>query len=132
MPLGGGAAGFAAAEMLRRKGFSGDILMLSSDAAAPVDRPNLSKDFLAGSAPEEWVPMRPDSFYDEAGIELRLNIEVIGVNTKAHHVVTAGGQNIGYDRLLLATGSEPVRLQIEGTTRPTSTHYVRSLIAAQS
>ena len=124
--IGGGAAGFAAAEMLRRKGFSGDILMLSSDAAAPVDRPNLSKDFLAGSAPEEWVPMRPDSFYDEAGIELRLNTEVIGVNTKAHHVVTADGQNIGYDRLLLATGSEPVRLQVEGSDQA-HVHTLRSL-----
>jgi len=56
--------------------------MLSSDAAAPVDRPNLSKDYLAGSAPEDWIPLSPDSFYDEAGIELRLNTEVTGIDTK--------------------------------------------------
>src|ERR1019366_5671914 len=61
--VGGGAAGFAAAEMLRRREFRGSIVMLSSDAAAPVDRPNLSKDYLAGSAPEDWIPLRPDSFY---------------------------------------------------------------------
>jgi nitrite reductase/ring-hydroxylating ferredoxin subunit len=61
--IGGGAAGFAAAEMLRRRGFGGSIVMLSNDPDAPVDRPNLSKDYLGGNAPEEWVPIRPDEFY---------------------------------------------------------------------
>ena len=74
--VGGGAAGFAAAEMLRRQEFRGSIVMLSNDAAPPVDRPNLSKDYLAGSAPEDWLPLRPDSFYAEAGIDLRLKSEV--------------------------------------------------------
>ena len=70
--IGGGAAGFAAAERLRREQYEGGIVMLSSDDAPPVDRPNLSKDYLAGSAPEDWIPLRPDSFYPEHGIELRL------------------------------------------------------------
>ena len=74
--VGGGAAGFAAAEMLRRQEYRGSIVMLSNDAAPPVDRPNLSKDYLAGSAPEDWLPLRPDSFYAEAGIELRLDTDV--------------------------------------------------------
>ena len=70
--IGGGAAGFAAAERLRRVQYQGSIVMLSQEDAAPVDRPNLSKDYLAGNAPEEWVPLRPDSYYAENGIELRL------------------------------------------------------------
>src|ERR1700730_9492404 len=89
--IGGGAAGFAAAEMLRRREFRGSIVMLSSNAAAPVDRPNLSKDYLAGSAPEDWIWLSPDSFYDEAGIDLHLNTEVGSIDTKARHVVTRSG-----------------------------------------
>ena len=112
--VGGGAAGFAAAEMLRRRDFRGSIVMLSGDAAAPVDRPNLSKDYLAGNAPEDWMPLRPDSFYSEAGIELRLNSDVTGIDAKARHVVTADGGKVAYDRLLLATGAEPVHLPIPG------------------
>jgi NADPH-dependent 2,4-dienoyl-CoA reductase/sulfur reductase-like enzyme/nitrite reductase/ring-hydroxylating ferredoxin subunit len=124
--VGGGAAGFAAAEMLRRREFRGSIVMLSSDAATPVDRPNLSKDYLAGSAPEDWIPLSPDSFYDEAGIELRLNTEVTGIDTKARHVVTASGGKLAYDRLLLATGAEPVRLATPGADQP-HVHTLRSL-----
>jgi NADPH-dependent 2,4-dienoyl-CoA reductase/sulfur reductase-like enzyme/nitrite reductase/ring-hydroxylating ferredoxin subunit len=124
--VGGGAAGFAAAEMLRRREFRGNITMLSSDAAAPVDRPNLSKDYLAGSAPEDWMPLRPDSVYGEAGIELRLNTEVTGIDTKARHVVTAGGGKVPYDQLLLAIGAEPVRLPIPGAGQP-HIHTLRSL-----
>src|SRR6188768_4146447 len=70
--IGGGAAGFAAAEILRRQRFDGSIVMLSGDDAPPVDRPNLSKDYLAGNAPEEWVPLRGDDFYAEQKIDLRL------------------------------------------------------------
>src|ERR1700736_137868 len=73
--VGGGAAGFAAAEMLQRQDYPGSIVMLSNEAAAPVDRPNLSKDFLAGSAPEDWLPLRPDGFYADVAIDLRLKTE---------------------------------------------------------
>src|SRR5205085_6431337 len=74
--VGGGAAGFAAAEMLRREQFAGSVVVLSSDDAAPVDRPNLSKDYLAGSAPEEWIPLRPEGFYADNAIDLRLGANV--------------------------------------------------------
>jgi nitrite reductase/ring-hydroxylating ferredoxin subunit len=89
--VGGGAAGFAAAEMLRRQEFRGSIVMLSDDSAPPVDRPNLSKDYLAGSAPEDWLPLGPSSFYAEAGVDLRLNTEVVSIDTKARNVIIAGG-----------------------------------------
>jgi len=91
--VGGGAAGFAAAEMLRREQFDGDITMLSSDAAPPVDRPNLSKDYLAGSAPEDWLPLRPDSFYAESHIDLHLAADVGSVDAKARQVTLAGGKH---------------------------------------
>jgi NADPH-dependent 2,4-dienoyl-CoA reductase/sulfur reductase-like enzyme/nitrite reductase/ring-hydroxylating ferredoxin subunit len=124
--VGGGAAGFAAAEMLRRQEFRGSIVMLSNDAAPPVDRPNLSKDYLAGSAPEDWLPLRPDNFYPDSGIDMRLNTEVVSIDTKARNLLLTGGATVAYDRLLLATGAEPVRLPIPGADQP-HVHTLRSL-----
>ena len=124
--VGGGAAGFAAAEMLRRQEFGGNIVLLSDDSVPPVDRPNLSKDYLAGSAPEDWLPLRPDGFYAEAGIDLRLKSNVASIDTSARNVIIAGGGSIPYDRLLLATGAEPVRLPIPGADLP-HVHTLRSL-----
>lgn len=129
--IGGGAAGFAAAEMLRRRGFQGGIVMLSNDAAPPVDRPNLSKDYLAGSAPEDWVPLRPDGFYSENAIELRLATEVVGIDTKAREIAVAGGKSVPYDKLLLATGAEPIRLPIPGADQP-HVHTLRTLADSRS
>ena len=85
--VGGGAAGFAAAEMLRRQDYKGSIVMLSNDDAAPVDRPNLSKDYLAGNAPEEWIPLRGDDFYSDNAIELRLKANVAAIDPRAREVV---------------------------------------------
>ena len=124
--VGGGAAGFAAAEMLHRQDYRGSIVMLSGETTAPVDRPNLSKDYLAGSAPEDWLPLRPDDFYQETNIDLRLGVEVASIDTKAKQVLLAGGEGISYDRLLLATGAEPVRLPIPGSDQP-HVHLLRSL-----
>lgn len=124
--VGGGAAGFAAAEMLRREGYAGAVTMLSDDAAAPVDRPNLSKDYLAGQVPEDWMPLRPDDFYREAGIDLRLGTPVVSVDPKGRSVQLADGTALPFDRLLLATGAEPVRLQIPGAA-PQRLHTLRTL-----
>jgi NADPH-dependent 2,4-dienoyl-CoA reductase/sulfur reductase-like enzyme/nitrite reductase/ring-hydroxylating ferredoxin subunit len=124
--VGGGAAGFAAAEMLRRRGYGGSLIMVSNDTSGPVDRPNLSKDYLAGSAPEEWVPLRPSEFYPDNAIDLRLKTEVVGIDVKARNVTIAGGSQLPYDRLLLATGAEPVRLPIPGADQ-SHVHTLRSL-----
>jgi len=124
--VGGGAAGFAAAEMLRRHGFGGSIVMVSDDAAPPVDRPNLSKDYLAGSAPEDWVPLRPEDFYGQSKIDLRLKTEVVAIDPKQRQVRCADGTSLGYDRLLLATGAEPVRLPVPAADQP-HVHTLRSL-----
>ena len=100
--------------------------MLSDDAAAPVDRPNLSKDYLAGSASEDWVPLRLDSFYSENDIDLRLATEVTGIDLSSRAVTLSDGDSIRYDRLLLATGAEPVRLWIPGADQA-HVHSLRSL-----
>lgn len=124
--IGGGAAGFAAAEMLRRQRFQGEIVILSDDDAPPVDRPNLSKDYLAGSAPEEWVPLRGDNFYTEQDIDLRLKTAVTNIDVRARAVVLDDGGKVAYDRLLLATGAEPVRLPLPGMDLP-HVHALRTL-----
>jgi NADPH-dependent 2,4-dienoyl-CoA reductase/sulfur reductase-like enzyme/nitrite reductase/ring-hydroxylating ferredoxin subunit len=124
--VGGGAAGFAAAEMLRRRGFAGSITMLSNDEAAPVDRPNLSKDYLAGSAPEDWVPLRGDDWYAENKIDLKLKTEVTALDAKTKELTLGDGSKIRFDKLLLASGAEPVRLDIPGAKQK-HVHTLRSL-----
>jgi NADPH-dependent 2,4-dienoyl-CoA reductase/sulfur reductase-like enzyme len=124
--VGGGAAGFAAAEMLRRQDYRGGIVMLSDDDVGPVDRPNLSKDYLAGNAPEEWIPLRGDDYYKENGIDLQLKANVVAIDPRSRAVTLGGGGKVPYDRLLLATGAEPVRLQLPGADLP-HVHTLRTL-----
>src|SRR5881296_4021536 len=81
--VGGGAAGNAAAEMLRREGYDGPVTMISADEFLPYDRPNLSKDYLAGTAPEEWIPLRSTDFYREQEIDTFTNTSVSAVDPKA-------------------------------------------------
>ncbi|MEA2968123.1 MAG: apoptosis-inducing factor 3, partial [Alphaproteobacteria bacterium] len=124
--VGGGAAAFATAEMLRREGFAGSVTLLSADDAAPYDRPNCSKDYLAGNAPEDWIPLKPPEFYREHAIEIALGSDVTGIDIKAHQVAIAGGRNVAFDKLVLATGAEPIRLDVPGTHEP-HVHTLRSL-----
>jgi NADPH-dependent 2,4-dienoyl-CoA reductase/sulfur reductase-like enzyme/nitrite reductase/ring-hydroxylating ferredoxin subunit len=124
--IGAGAAGHAAAEMLRRQGYVGKVTLVSADDAPPYDRPNLSKDYLAGTAPEEWIPLRPREFYDEQGIELELGAEVARLDPAGRQIHLADGRRRDYDALLLATGATPIRLPIPGADLP-HVHTLRTL-----
>jgi NADPH-dependent 2,4-dienoyl-CoA reductase/sulfur reductase-like enzyme/nitrite reductase/ring-hydroxylating ferredoxin subunit len=112
--VGGGAAGLSAAVALRRNGFEGAVTMISADDSPPCDRPNLSKDFLMGTAPAEWIPLRAPDFYAEHDIELILKSQVSAVDTARRLVSLEGGRQIEFGALLLATGAVPVRLDIPG------------------
>ncbi|MGI9090482.1 MAG: FAD-dependent oxidoreductase, partial [Gemmatimonadaceae bacterium] len=123
--VGVGAAGSAAAEMLRRDGYKGRITMIDGDTAAPYDRPNISKDYLAGQAPADWIPLRPTGFYDEHGIDIvRSSVDQIQLGDRRVHL--SDGSSHQYDALLIATGAEPRRLDIPGHDLP-HVHVLRSL-----
>lgn len=133
--VGGGAAGYAAALRLRELGHDGGLAMLSADDAGPYDRPNLSKDYLAGTAPEDWIPLQDAGFYAGHGIDLRLDCEVASIDPQARRLSTASGETFAYDALLLATGAEPRRLPTPGFDLPNafalrSLDDARAIIAA--
>ena len=116
--IGGGAAGFACAEMLRRRGYDGDLAVLSADVMPPYDRPSLSKEYLAGEIEDNSVPLRPANFYGKNRIGLQLQAEVRSIDINARTVLLADGRSFPFDRLLLATGAEPITLSIPGADRP--------------
>jgi NADPH-dependent 2,4-dienoyl-CoA reductase/sulfur reductase-like enzyme/nitrite reductase/ring-hydroxylating ferredoxin subunit len=113
--VGGGAAGLAAADMLRREGYSGPVTILSADDTPPYDRPNVSKDFLAGTAPEEWMPLREVKYYAEQDIDLMLNQRVASIDVARRLVRLGDGRELGFGSLLLATGADPIRLELPST-----------------
>ena len=115
-----------AAETLRREGCSGRITLLSADASRPYDHPNFSTGFLAGTASAESNALRPPALYQEHGIELKLDAPVTSLDTQSRHVLLADGTRHGNDKLLLATGAEPVRLDIPGAALD-HVHYLRTL-----
>jgi 3-phenylpropionate/trans-cinnamate dioxygenase ferredoxin reductase subunit len=124
--VGAGAAGNAAAEMLRREGYAGPITMITADEALPYDRPNLSKDYLAGNAPPEWIPLRSPEFYAKHEIDVISGVRATAVEPAAKKVSLADGRQVAFDRLLLATGADPVRLKMPGGELP-HVHYLRTL-----
>src|SRR5581483_7441332 len=124
--VGGGAAGFSAAEMLRRRGYHGAVTMVSADDAGPYDRPNISKDYLAGNAPEEWIPLRASDWYANTRIELLTSRRVVKVMPDARSVELDDGRRIEYGALLLATGCTPIRLNVPGADLP-HIRYLRTL-----
>jgi len=118
--VGGGPAGGAAAEMLRREGYDGPITLFAPEPSSPVDRPNLSKDYLAGTAPEAWMPLRPPEAFAEQRITLRRE-PVLGL--EGNRLLLADGA-ASFDAILLATGAAPIRLDLPGAGRA---HLLRTL-----
>jgi apoptosis-inducing factor 3 len=123
--VGGGAAGLAAAAALRRQGFGNAVTIISADDSPPYDRANLSKDYLAGAAPEEWMPLRTPEFYSENQIDLMLNARVTSLDPVRKRLTLEDGRDIGFDNALLATGADAVKIAIPGATAD-SLHYLRT------
>ena len=123
--VGGGGAGLAAADMLRREGYDGAVTMISADTSAPYDRPNLSKDFLAGTAQDDWIPLRSPQYYSERRIDLVLNSRVSALDVDHRHVQLENGKTYAFGAVLIATGADPVRLQIPGAA-DSQIHYLRT------
>src|ERR1700686_2600484 len=123
--VGGGGAGLAAADMLRREGYDGTLTMISGGHSPPYDRPNLSKDFLEGTAPDDWIPLRSPEYYGDRRIELVLGSRVSSLNIKDKRVQLENGKTYGFGALLIATGADPIRLQIDGAA-DSQIHYLRT------
>ena len=122
--IGAGAAGNACAEMLRREAYRGPVTIIDPDPDAPYDRPNLSKDYLAGNAPEEWLPLHPREFYAAQHIEILSGVEVTQIDIASNTVRLSDGGSRRYGCLLIATGATPIRLDVPGSDRIS---YLRSL-----
>jgi apoptosis-inducing factor 3 len=123
--IGAGAAGAATAEMLRRQGYRGRVVLVDPEDAAPYDRPNLSKDYLAGNAPEEWIPLRSGDFWRDHDVD-RVVAEATAVDAESHTVRLSNGEALSYGALVLATGARPVRLDVPGADQA-HVHVLRSL-----
>jgi len=124
--VGAGAAGNAAAEMLRREGYNGPVQLIGADEFLPYDRPNLSKDYLAGNASEDWIPLRQSDFYREQKIDIWTKTSVTEIDPTKKQVALSDGRSLSYGALLLATGADPIRLQISGANLP-HVFYLRTL-----
>lgn len=124
--VGAGGGGNSTAEELRHLAFGGSITLIDPDLQAPCDRPNLSKDYLAGTAPEEWIPLHPRSYYEELGVELLLGRRATRLDAAGKRLTLDDGTQRHFDAIVLATGAEPVRLTIPGDRGP-RVHYLRTL-----
>ncbi len=122
--VGASFAGAKAAEALRSEGFTGPITLLGDEPERPYERPPLSKDYLQGSSERESIYVHPANWYAEHDIDLRLDGAVTGLDREQHEVTLYGGERLGYDSLLLATGSAPVTLALPGAELA-GVHYLR-------
>lgn len=124
--VGAGGVGAAAALTLRQEGFEGQVTLIGQEPDAPYDRPNLSKDYLAGTAGDEWLPIRPREEYDDLDIRLSMGTRAARLDFAARTVWLADGRALPCDALLLATGATPIRPPIPGMDRP-HVHQLRSV-----
>ena len=112
--VGGGLAGAKAAEALREEGYDGRLVLVGDEPRRPYERPPLSKDYLRGEAELEKAYVHAQGFYEDQSIELRTGAHVTAIDRTAHEVALAEGERIVWDRLLIATGAEPRRLDLPG------------------
>ncbi|WP_236795589.1 NAD(P)/FAD-dependent oxidoreductase [Amycolatopsis sp. GM8] len=108
--VGGGPAAASAAGALRAAGFDGSVTIVSAEDVPPYERPPLSKDFLTGATGAGELQLHPRDWYTDLGVDLRLGTRVAAVDTAAHALVLTGGERIGYDSALIATGGTARRL----------------------
>jgi len=123
---GGMVAGYAAKEMAERGLKPGELTILSADTSLPYERPPLSKGFLLGKDTEESIRINPAEFYASHGIDVRLNCTVSRVDPKARRLTLRSGGEFRYDKLVLATGSRPRKLDVPGATLR-NLYYLRSM-----
>ena len=112
--VGGGLAGALAAQTLREEGFDGSITLLGQEPNAPYERPPLSKDYLQGKADRDSIFVHAEPWYAEHGVDLSLGSVVTSLDPAARTVTTKTGTQLHFDKLLLATGSKPRRLEVPG------------------
>ncbi len=128
--VGAGGAGLAAAEMLRRQGYDGPVTMITAEDDPPYDRPNLSKEFLAGQAPDDWMPLRLKDYFAEQRIDLVLKSRVTSLDVGRKRLQVEDGTSYEFGALLLATGADPVKLTVPGAS-DSQLYYLRSFADAR-
>ncbi len=124
--VGAGAAGECTAETLREGGYGGAITLVDPDPDAPYDRPNCSKDYLAGSASEDWIPLHPPEFYRDLEIDIVRDRRVSDIEPRGRRIRLYDGATLEYGMLVLATGATPVRLPAPFEASRPRVHYLRS------
>jgi len=129
--VGAGLAGAKAVEVLRAEGYGGRIVLFGDEPHRPYERPPLSKGYLQGNDERDTVFVHPENWYGEHDVDLRLGTEVTGLDRHAHELMTAGGQPVHYDRLMLATGASPRHLRLPHADLP-GVHYLRNLDASDA
>ncbi len=129
--VGASLAGASAARTLREEGFDGRIVLLGDEPELPYERPPLSKGYLTGETPRGQVHLHDASFYVDNDIDLRTGARVTALDLASSHAVIEAGERVRFDRLLLATGSSPRRLQVPGAELD-GIHYLRDLADADA